>query len=330
MDRLFECKYALQSPDSKRGINFKEKQIIKKLQFQVEKQGNKARIVSSKHVSVLQQEINTWRRKRMFCEELDRDYLTEFNFKTPENPFKAESIIIVASPQPKIQVSFVVNGKSIPVIIPPTYCNSSDEKVENLLLRILKPEGFHVSKAILPWKSLAVHSGLAEYGKNNIAYVQGMGSFFRLTAFYSDLPSQEDAWIEHRAMERCYKCSACLKSCPAEAISSERFLLHAERCITFHNESQRAFPSWLDPSWHHCLVGCLRCQVICPENKDYRDWVENKVIFSEAETTLLLNRLPMDKLPAKTENKLEELHMMEYLKILPRNMRALFTNRENS
>jgi len=282
------------------------------------------------HVSALRRDINKWRRKKAICEELDQRYLTEFNFNPPENLFKAESIIIVASPQPKIQVSFVVNGKSIPVIIPPTYCHSSDEKAENLLLRILKPEGFHVSKAILPLKSLAVRSGLAEYGKNNVAYMQGMGSFFRLNAFYSDLPILEDTWQRHKTMERCHHCSACLNACPPRAISSERFLLHAERCITFHNESQRDFPSWLDPAWHHCLVGCLRCQAICPENKDVRDWVENKTAFSEAETALLLNRLPVDELPDKIEKKLEELYMMEYLEILPRNIRVLLNNREKS
>jgi epoxyqueuosine reductase len=172
---------------------------------------------------------------------------------------------------------------------------------------------------------------LAEYGKNNIAYVKGMGSFFRLTAFYSDLPSQEDTWIEHQTMERCHNCSACLKSCPTKAISSKRFLLHAERCLTFHNESQRDFPSWLDPAWHHCLVGCMRCQIICPENKAFRDWTEDREAFSEAETTLLLDGLQTEELPARTVKKIEELHMkIEYSKILSRNMRALFKNAKNS
>lgn len=304
--------------------------MIKKLLFEMEKQGHKARIVSLDHVSALRQDINKWRRKKVLCEELDQEYLKEFDFNPTEKSFKAKSIIIVASPQPKIQVSFVVKGKSIPVIIPPTYCHLTDEKVEDLLLRILKPEGFHVVKAILPWKSLAVHSGLAEYGKNNICYVQGMGSFFRLTAFYSDFPYDDVVWSEFQMMERCHHCSACLNTCPTRAISSKRFLLHAERCLTFHNEGKRAFPSWLNPSWHECLVGCLRCQVICPENKDFGDWIESKTAFSEAETTLLLDLLPMDKLPAKTEKKLKELYMMEYLEILPRNMRAVFNNRENS
>lgn len=329
MDRLLARKFELISSNSERRVNSKEKEIIKKLLFQLEEQRYKARVVSLKHISALRREINTWRRKKAICEELDRDYLQEFDFNPPRNLFEARSIIIVAFPQPVVRVFFMVDGKSIPMIIPPTYCHSSDEKVENLLSRILKPEGFHVAKAIIPLKSLAMHSGLAEYGKNNITYVQGMGSFFRLTAFFSDLPIQEDVWTEHQTMERCQNCSACLKSCPAEAISSERFLLYAERCITFHNESQRDFPSWLDPSWHHCLVGCLRCQVICPENKGFRDWIENEETFSETETNQLMNRFPVHELSARTVNKLEKLGLMEYSEILSRNMRALFNQRRS-
>jgi len=328
MDRLLARKFELKRYDLERRVNSKEKEIIKKLLFQLEEQRYKARVVSLKHVSALRREINTWRRKKAICEELDRDYLKEFDFNPPRNLFEARSIIIVAFPQPIERVFFMVDGKSIPMVIPPTYCHSSDENAENLLLRVLKPEGFHVAKAILPLKSLAVHSGLAEYGKNNIAYMQGMGSFFRLNAFYSDLPVVEDTWQKHKIMERCHNCSACLNACPPKAISSERFLLYAERCITFHNESRRDFPSWLDPAWHHCLVGCLRCQVICPENRDFRGWIKNNGTFSEAETALLLDRLQTDKLPAETVNKLEKLYMMEYLEILPRNMRTLLNNRE--
>jgi len=330
MDRLLWYKHTVKSSDSERRLHFREEQVKLRLLAQIEKQGYKARIVSVRHVSSLRNEINTWRRKKSICEELDRDYLKEFNFNTQANPFKAESVIVVASPQPIVRISFTVNGKSIPATIPPTYIHSTDEQVKNLLLRALEPEGFHVAKVILPWKSLAVHSGLAEYGKNNIAYVKGMGSFFRLTAFYSDLPSQEETWNEHKTMERCQNCSACLKSCPTKAISSERFLLHAERCLTFHNERRGSFPSWIDPAWHHCLVGCLRCQVICPENKAFRDWTENRGAFSEAETALLLERLENEELPARTLRKLEDLYMMEYLKILSRNMIALLKNAKNS
>jgi len=38
---------------------------------------------------------------------------------------------------------------------------------------------------IVPIDRLAVRGGLATYGRNNVTYVPGMGSFHRLSAFYS-------------------------------------------------------------------------------------------------------------------------------------------------
>jgi len=189
----------------------------------------------------------------------------------------------------------------------------------------------------LPVKLLAVRSGLGAYGKNNICYVPGMGSFHRLVAFYSDLPCPEDNWQELQMLERCQNCSACVRHCPTGAIpsaqlrtgTSERFLLRAERCITFHNEraGDFPFPAWLDPSWHNCLVGCLDCQRICPQNKDFLEWVEEGAEFSREETALLLEGVPLDQLPAETGRKLEQLDLIEYFDALPRNLRVFFARR---
>jgi epoxyqueuosine reductase len=190
--------------------------------------------------------------------------------------------------------------------------------------------GHQVAQAVLPKKLLAVRSGLAAYGKNNIAYVDGMGSFHQLVAFYSDLPCQEDDWQEPRMMERCQKCTACLHKCPTGAITSERFLLHAEQCITLHNEepSNVPFPAWLDPSWHNCLIGCMHCQRVCPENKEFLEWIEEGAEFSTEETTLILEGVPLDQLPAETVNKLEQWDLVDLLDIIPRNLRVFFQRTE--
>jgi hypothetical protein len=60
------------------------------------------------------------------------------------------------------------------------------------------------------------------------------------------------------------------KKCPTAAIKPDQFLLHAEYCLTFHNEKRGEFPEWIGTPAHHCLVGCMRCQIICPENKPHR------------------------------------------------------------
>jgi epoxyqueuosine reductase len=126
-------------------------------------------------------------------------------------------------------------------------------------------------------------------------------------------------------MERCQQCTACLQFCPSGAICADRFLLHAERCISFHNEKPGAvpFPEWIDPSWHNCLVGCLHCQRVCPENKLVRHQVEGKEAFSHEETSVLLEGVPFDQLPALTVERLRRANLDAYADPLPRNLGAL-------
>jgi epoxyqueuosine reductase len=175
----------------------------------------------------------------------------------------------------------------------------------------------------LPWKLLAVRSGLARYGKNNITYISGLGSFYRLVAFVSDLPCPADRWEALRFLNDCTHCDACTKACPGGAIGAGRFLLHAERCMTFHNERQGEFSAWLNPSWHHCLVGCMVCQKVCPVNKNFRKWIVDGPTFSAQETDFIMQTVGQDKLPHKTVLKMDQLDMIEYLGVLGRNLQAL-------
>ena len=157
-----------------------------------------------------------------------------------------------------------------------------------------------------------------------------MGSFVRLAAFYTDLHCAEETWREPRMLNRCQTCRACLNVCPTGAIASDRFLIRAERCITFHNERLGEFPSWIEPSWHNCIVGCLHCQRICPENRHLVEWVEGDHKFSEEETALILSSTPADRLPSETAKKLERLDIIEYADVLGRNLAALLWRQEPS
>ena len=148
-----------------------------------------------------------------------------------------------------------------------------------------------------------MRSGLAEYGRNNITYVPGMGSFHRLTTLYSDFPADEDNWQELSAMKSCVGCKACINTCPTGAIPTDHFLLSVERCITFHNEhpGEIPFPEWMDQSWHNCLVGCLHCQKACPVNKNVIQWTEPGPVFTEDETRLILSGMKLEELPHSTK-----------------------------
>jgi len=297
---------------------------LKELLYELEKRGYKGKIISIHHLQELEKEIKEGYNQGLFSEEFYRERLTSFEFALPATLPEAKSLIVVAFPQPQLRVVFNWRGKSHPLLIPPTYLHYPDQKIEELLEGILNPSGFSLAKNELPLKLLAAHSGLGSYGKNNICYVPGMGSFHRLMAFFTDLPLPDDWWQDSKMMDKCKNCSACLQSCPTGAITSERFLLRAEICLTFHNERQGDLPSWIDPSWHNCLVGCMHCQRICPENKKPLGWVEEKEEFSEKETRLLLDRTSPQILPSQTLRKIENLDLMEYFELLPRNMRVLF------
>jgi len=309
--------------------------MAEELFSQLEERGYKGRIVSVQHLGELQEGIEGHHRQGLFDEEFYQKWLAGFVFSPPDSLPGARSLIVVATPQPQFRVVFTWNGEKLPFLIPPTYVDYKEtkERVKELLAGILGPAGYRVEQAKLPEKLLTVRSGLGAYGKNNICYVPGMGSFHEPVAFYSDLPCREDNWQELQMMERCQNCSACLRHCPTGAIpstplragTSERFLLHAERCITFHNEKPGniPFPTWLDPSWHNCLVGCLHCQRVCPENKDFLERVEEGSEFSEEETALILEGVPFDQLPAETASLWERLGLSADYDIYPRNLGVL-------
>ncbi len=251
-----------------------------------------------------------------------------YSLDPPDVDFEARSIIIAASPSPAaIEMVFGWQGRRIPVVIPGSYVyKHKQQRIEDRLNEFLGPRGYQARYAPqLPHKRLAVRSGLARYGRNNICYVEGMGSLLNLTPLVSDLPVEESEWHAVRHMERCSACSICLQSCPTGAIRADRFLLEVERCLTYFNElgAQWGFPAWLDPAAHHSLYGCLRCQEACPANKPYWKTQANFIAFSEAETTLLLEGCAPEQLPEGLAQKVQALDMADYLAALPRNLPIL-------
>ena len=288
-------------------------------------QGWLGRIVPIEHLSDLEDAILGTQRRGFFDDEFYQERLSGFSFRSPQGLEDCQSIIVLAIPVPQIRTVFRWKGERFPAILPPTYVGygATSERVRVGVGTLLGEEGYKVERAELPLKTLAVCSGLAEYGRNNISYLPGLGSFFQLVGVLSDLRCSEDSWERPRMMERCKSCEACLRACPTGAIGQDRLLLHAERCITFHNERSGEFPAWLRPDWHNCLFGCMCCQNVCPENKAVLSWVEEKEEFTEEETRLLMECAPVGELPASTVEKLRQLDMCDDLPILSRNLLVL-------
>jgi epoxyqueuosine reductase len=266
---------------------------------QLEEWGYDGRVVAIQHLGDLQEEIEGRYRQGFFDEEFYQEWLTGFAFNPPDSLPEARSMIVVAVPQPQTRVTFTwacpergrSDGEPVRLIIPPTYFEQKTEnRVREFLVRVLEPAGYRVAEAVLPKKLLAVRSGLAAYGRNNISYVPGMGSFYGLVAVYSDLPAQEDNWREPQMMEK-----------PGDV----------------------PFPAWIDPAWHNCLMGCMHCQRVCPENREFLHWVEERAEFSQEETALLLQGVALDQFPPATAKKLEQSDTVDLLDVFPRNLGVL-------
>jgi epoxyqueuosine reductase len=302
--------------------------ILAEVFSKMESIGFKARAVSIEHLAELKDEIERVHSQGLLADGVYRDYHYAFDFEVPEALSQARSLIVVATPVPAVEVTFTSDGRPFKATIPPTYNHDTDQQACDCIVEALKPEGYQLVNAAVPKKLLATRSGLARYGKNNITYIEGMGSYHRLTAFFTDAPVSEDHWQKPQMLDQCNSCTACVKKCPSGAVSSDRFLLRAEKCITYHNESERPFPEWIDPSWHNCLIGCMICQDVCPENPPSVRRTVHVATFSGEETGHILENAPRESLSPNMLQKLELIGSAESYELVSRNLKALLAARD--
>jgi epoxyqueuosine reductase len=288
----------------------------------------KFKMVSIAHLPEVQDAVGKLVRQGMINEKLHSGwhFYKDNNTGSPE----AKAIIIVVMPQYITRVSFRWQGKNYYCNVPPTYFTQTDDAcAEAILKEALEISGYKMAKARLPLKTLAVRSGLAKYGRNNITYALGMGSFYRLIAFYTDYSGTEDTWREPEMMKACENCSLCRANCPTGSITSERFLIYAEKCLTRLNEAEDVFPQGVKPEWHNALIGCMSCQQVCPVNMPFLNNIADGPDFTEEETELILNRTPVEKLGIETQRKLEHMIQDGLYPYVGRNLRVLIEKQRN-
>ena len=118
------------------------------------------------------------------------EYRRESSFSCPEEVGEPRALIVTALRSRRtVKVRFQLESGPFEAIIPPTYISSdATERCLEVMRSILDPAGYQVGRARIPVKLLAVRTGLAQYGRNNVAYVKNMGSFVRLDAFCTDAP----------------------------------------------------------------------------------------------------------------------------------------------
>jgi epoxyqueuosine reductase len=275
-------------------------------------------------------------RDRRDLDELDEEFCRdqlEFLFDVDESG-GGETVVVVAIPRPAHRVGFEVGDGRFDALLPPTYLRyrATFEEVRQDLAANGLP-GAQVEHLTAPLKTVATMLGLVRYGRNNIAYAEGIGSYMQLCAYTTDaeLPISEDRpVIEPELLAECEECTICQSACPTKAISDDRVLLHAERCITLANEYPGEWPDAISSRAHHSLIGCLLCQRACPANPKL-EIDDAGVCFSADETRSLMDG--DDPADSHAENgiraKLAVLGQPQFEPVLGRNLRALLERRSS-
>ncbi len=290
--------------------------------------GWSARVVAAARLTDLRARVAAVLESGDLPDEAAAHIADEVTFALPEGLEAARSVIVGAIARPLTQATLTIGGAEYTVPVPPHYAGyfTVPDGLAEAAGAALAPFGHRAVRFEPPLKTLATGASLTRYGRNNIAYVLGLGSYLMLAACASDaLPPDDAVWDEPLQLARCERCSACQRACPTGAIRADRFLLETDRCLTFVNEDVAPFPDWVDPAWHTCAVGCLRCQLVCPENAAVDLVVEPPVVFDEQESAAILAAAAGSELAPATRAKLRLCGLDYSPDLIARNLRALLT-----
>jgi epoxyqueuosine reductase len=253
------------------------------------------------------------------------------DFGLPAELKDARSIIVLATFAKPATADFKLNGQARSVLVPFQYYEDewTPERLKSVVQTDIVKETGHkladISKRV-PLKYLAARGGLGVFGRNNLFYVDGMGSYNLLHAFATEakLPGDPDGSLG--LLGECRHCNQCVRSCPTSCLGLSEFFADAGRCLALFNEIPGEFPSFILPSMHNALMGCTKCQTACPENRRIPDLTLKLGEASDEETMAILKGKPGESMLLALRKRLRlfpAVKAADFLPVLKRNLGVL-------
>lgn len=189
------------------------------------------------------------------------------------------------------------------------------DRALNEIARELKQENFKICVDTAPVleRDLAKRAGLGWVGKNSMLIHKRHGSYVMI----GSLLLSQKLEIETKAIEpdHCGTCTACLDSCPTDAILDNR-TINARQCISTYTielfkEDQNAVPEGYPDNNSH-FFGCDICQEVCPWNSKPLSRADIPELNDKQK---LIHEFFLNKSPKEVEEELNQMSNREYKKI---------------
>ena len=147
-------------------------------------------------------------------------------------------------------------------------------------------------------KAWAAKSGLGWIGKNSNLLTKQVGSFYFIAELIVDLVLQYDSPVT----DHCGSCTACIDSCPTQAIV-EPYKVDGSKCISYFTiELKNELPAPVKGKFEDWMFGCDICQDVCPWNRFSKS--HNEPLFNPHPQLLELDKKEWQEITRETFNEI--------------------------
>ncbi len=177
------------------------------------------------------------------------------------------------------------------------------EKLKELLFSIQESIGEVTGRAFVDSapvldKAWAAKSGLGWIGKNSNLLTQKVGSFYFIAELVIDLDLDYDT----ATTDHCGSCTACIDSCPTEAIVSP-YVVDGSKCISYFTiELKENIPDEMKGKFNDWVFGCDVCQDVCPWNRFSKP--HNEPLFNATPELLSMSKKEWREITEEVFNSL--------------------------